>query len=231
MRKASSKRFGLYSVLSAAGGMTFGVTAAEADIIFTDFQGSATQGNPLELDIDNDGVVDFVFNLIVNGPNGYGTNDNWAALSPAAGNGFIAINPSPFGGGVEYGPANLNAGDALIGETFFTGGAGPLQMAYTAYDVGNNFGAFASPDNNSGFVGINFTSGGGDSVFGWIRVTVTGDVTNANFNNASIDIDGYAYALTGTNIVVGQIPEPSSLALLALGATGLAFRRKRDRAA
>lgn len=229
MKAKLSKKLGFYSLLSAAGGLTFGTSAAEADIIFTDFQGSATQGSPLQLDIDNDGVIDFIFRLTVQ-PNGYGTNDNWAALAPAVGGaGFIAIDPSPFGG-VAFGPANLAFGDALIGETFFGGGEGPLQLAYTAFGVNNVYGAFAPP-NNSGFVGINFTSGGGDSVFGWIQVSISGDVRNANFANASINVNGYAYALSGTSIVAGQIPEPSSIALLALGAAGLSCRRSRKQVA
>ncbi len=238
MNKTLTKKFGIYSAIGVAGGMTFGSTSAEADIIFTDFTGSATQGNPLNIDLDGDAITDFVFDLSLNGPNGYGSNSNWAAMLPGqAGNGFAATAPAPFGAGPAYGPNNLAYGASISGQSFFTGAAGgPLQLAYTNYMTTIPYGAFGGanfPGNGaSGYVGVQFLSGGGDTVFGWIGVSVTGDVTNANFPQASIDINGFAYATSGWTISAGQttgvVPEPSSVGLLALGAAGLTSRRRRN---
>lgn len=65
-------------------------------------------------------------------------------------------------------------------------------------------------------------------------MTVTGDVTDANFGQASIDVNGFAYATSGWTITAGQttsvIPEPSSVGLLALGAAGLTVRRRKNAA-
>ena len=240
MKKTLAKKFGIYSAIGVAGGLTFGTTAAEADIIFTDFTGSATQGNPLNIDLDGDTVTDFVFDLFVTPPNQYGSLSNWARMTPGvAGNGFAATVPAPFGGGAAYGPNNLAYGASISGQSFYAGAdGGPLQLAYTFYNPGNFYGAFGGlnfPGNGaSGYIGVQFQSGGGDLVFGWIGVTVTGDVTDANFGQASIDVNGFAYATSGWTITAGQttsvIPEPSSVGLLALGAAGLTVRRRKNAA-
>jgi hypothetical protein len=231
MKKSLRRKFGIYSALGVAGGMTFGTTAAEADIIFTDFTGSATSGNPLSIDMDGDAVTDFVFDLAVAGPNVYSSFSNWARMRGLNGNAFANTAPGPYAGGQAYGPNNLAFGATISGQSFYGGAnGGPLQLAYTSYATQNIYGAFGGlnfPTPATGFVGVQFESGGGDQVFGWIRVTVEGDVTNAGFADAAITVNGFAYATQGTEILAGQVPEPSSVGLLALGAAGLAFRRKK----
>ncbi len=71
------------------------------------------------------------------------------------------------------------------------------------------------------FVGVKFDLSGA-SFFGWIGLEVeqhrlTGRVT------------GWAYEDTGDPIRAGQVPEPSPLALLAMGAAGIAALRRRTR--
>lgn len=221
------KKFSIYSAMGLASGLTFGSTAADADIIFTDFQGSASAGNALDIDLDQDGAVDFIFDLQVLTGNAYGSNTNIAALAGQGSNQFAAIDPSPFGG-LPYGPNNLAYGASIAGQDFAPG-TGPLQLAYTAYNPDILYGGFAAV--NTGYVGVQFATGGGETVFGWINVSLNGDVLEDNFANLTIDIDGFAFAAPGTDIVAGQttaIPEPSSIGLLALGAAGLATRRRRN---
>ena len=63
------------------------------------------------------------------------------------------------------------------------------------------------------FVGFRFNVGA-DTFYGWVQLSV---------GPGSIDFISAAYnASPGTSIAAGAIPEPSSLALLALGATGIA---------
>ncbi len=236
MKKSLSKKLGIYSALGVAGGMTFGTTASEADIIFTDFTGSATSSEPLNIDMDGDSVTDFVFDFAVAGPNVYNSFSNWARMRGLNGNAFVNTDPAPYAGGQPYGPNNLAFGATISGQSFYGGpNGGPMQLAYTATLVSTVWGPFGGlnfPDNPAnGFVGVQFETGGGDQVFGWIRVRVEGDVTNANFEDALITVNGFAYATPGTEILAGQVPEPSSVGLLALGAAGLAFRRRKKDAA
>ncbi len=217
--------------------MTFGATAAEANIIFTDFHGVASQGNPLDIDVDQDGATDFTFRLTVHGPNTSGSNSNWAALGAGA-NAFVSTSPAPFGG-FSFGPANLSSknNDPISG-MYFHAGEGPMQLAYTNYAPKTFWGPFGGYNFQgnlpSGYVGLRFASGGGDTVFGWTKVSIVGDVTNDNFPNAEIHVDGFAYATDNTPITAGEVPEPASgtlsaLGLLAVGAAGVAERRRRKK--
>lgn len=80
----------------------------------------------------------------------------------------------------------------------------------------------------TGFFGFSFTSGS-DTFYGWGEMML---------NNVSGTNNGYGFQITrayydnaaGTPISVGAVPEPSSIALLAIGAGGLAAWRRRKAA-
>lgn len=229
MKKSLTQKFGIYSAMGVAGGMTFATTSAEADIIFTPFSGSASFNDPLDIDIDGDGTTDFVFDINDGIANNYGTNSNWALIDAGAGgNQFAAIDPSPLAGGPSYGPNNLANGAIISSGLSFAGGSGPLQLAYMSYASTNNFGAF-NTTTPTGYIGVQFQSGGGNDVFGWIGVEVSGDVTNDGIDTAEILVNGFAYESNGGPLPAGLsvVPEPSSLGLLALGAAGMATRRRK----
>ena len=62
--------------------------------------------------------------------------------------------------------------------------------------------------------------------FGWARITMDGTIAN------TFTLVDYAWGDPGQQIATGQIPEPGSLALLAIGAAGLlAWRRQRGKTA
>ena len=76
---------------------------------------------------------------------------------------------------------------------------------------------------STGFIGFRFNGGSGLQ-FGWARITMTGAPGNA------FTLVDYAWGDAGDQISTGQIPEPGSLALLAVGAVGLLAWRKQRRA-
>ena len=69
----------------------------------------------------------------------------------------------------------------------------------------------------SGYIGFKDTAAN----YGWL---------NVSWDGSSFSILSGAYENTGADILAGAIPEPSSLGLLALGATGLLARRRRTAA-
>jgi hypothetical protein len=77
---------------------------------------------------------------------------------------------------------------------------------------------------------------GTDLYYGWVGLSAcTPDATNTcDPGNSTIVIQDWAYDNTGAAVTAGQgeLPEPSTLALFALGAVGLAaLRARRKRAA
>jgi hypothetical protein len=75
-----------------------------------------------------------------------------------------------------------------------------------------------------GYIGFSFESAEGGTHYGWVQVDMTGAPHNA------YTLLDYAYEdLPDTAIPVGTVPEPGSLGLLATGAIGLLFWRRKRR--
>lgn len=225
-----AKKLAAYSL--GIGGSTFIATCADADIIFTNFSGSATEGNNLDLDIDGDGNADFTISVNQIGPNGYATNTNFVGIYGATAGAGAAVGSDilPFAG-LILGANNLGFGATISGQTNFYNGNGGFQAAYTAYNTGNSYGQFgtATP---GGYVGIQFSDSTNTQRFGWIRIDITGSATGGagGLGDVTVNVNGFAYAVD-MSITAGQtaIPEPAAataLGLLALGAVGVRRRRK-----
>ena len=143
----------------------------------------------------------------------------------ATGAGYVTgpgVFPSALAAGATIGPAQTygsafsdNVSNQLIDEDYDNNGT---FESYTG-----NF----TPDNvvgNIEYIGVKFRFNDdafGPLHYGWIGVDFTNqaDLTGV--------VTGYAYeSVPDTAIVAGAVPEPSGLALLALGAAGLLVRRK-----
>ncbi len=209
------------------GTVTFGATAANADICFTDLTGNElvfTSTSPVAIDMDNDGNDDFELGLATVGPNAFGTS-SWLLNLRAAGGAPAAnrVAANTLFGGLS----NLADGSSISGRNF-SRATGYFQGAYTSFNPSSVFGAFTA--GTTGFAGIQFEDGTGTTRFGWIEFTVDGSVANGDFADVQVTVSRFAFA-KDEPIVAGQttsaIPEPSALGLLALGGIGIMARRRR----
>ena len=121
----------------------------------------------------------------------------------------------------------LNANTAVVlagGSAADLPFATPISAA-SLFSANGFFGEVAIPPGSTGFLGFRFTenSSGNSSqtYYAWARLQPA-----LSGNGQLID---WAYDDSGAPLAAGTIPEPDALGLLALGATGLAIRRRRLR--
>lgn len=111
-----------------------------------------------------------------------------------------------------------------------------LKNAGTEFYAGNEKVAGGWPAGSIGFAGFSFKTVPGDRFsdtdYGWVRLEY---LTGQNGAADEVEAIDWAYAANGGTITAGEgaSPEPSTgaLALLAAGAAGVAFLRRRKRAA
>lgn len=124
-------------------------------------------------------------------------------------------------------PSKLSSGANIAAGNFIrnrTDGSGGYYFATLAFTSGFTYSQWLDP--GTGFVGFRFDDGGGFQ-YGWIRLEM---IAGAPLNDFRL-VD-YAYGDVGDQVVAGQVPEPGSLGLLALGGLGLlAWRKQRRKAA
>ena len=86
---------------------------------------------------------------------------------------------------------------------------------------GNNYYLPTYNSSSSAYWGLAYAIGGGNFNYGWVQLSYDASTTTATFLGAAIN------TTPNQSILVGQVPEPSALSLLAAGLGGLAMLRRR----
>ena len=140
------------------------------------------------------------------------------------------IDPSTLIPGWDLNPYFSGQSIYVAGNTRFVGAGSASNLALgTMIDSSQTFEpevakSVSIPVGSTGYIGFRFdpeTVGGAQTWYGWAQMSIGNNV----------DTDGsvisWAYDDSGAGIAAGAIPEPSSLAALAMGAVGLLTIRQR----
>ena len=204
VKKAFAGRLATYAAAAGAGAFGFS-EAGEGAIVYTDIPDvTVAQGSgPIYINLDNVGYNEFAiaamtFDTSIRvNPYNIGAQSSKVLTAGA----YYVFSFAP---GAIIGPAAAEAGGAHFA----------LRKVGAGYYYN-----FVGVDK---YVGLKWDIGGGDFRYGWARV----DVTTTGGGTATLF--SYAYESTpNTAIAAGEVPEPGTLALLAIGGGALALTRRR----
>ena len=182
MEKNNTIESKIKSYSALAGGLTAIAGAANAQLGHTDINPDTLitgNGAVYNLDVDNNGVIDFTFYTIASsityssGSSSTFIDFSGAYMSPAA-SGNSMMNFS-------YGPMNVPAGSAIGSSGSFTSSGGWVGLvADISYVSSSSTSSYSVSVGNfldtDGFVGLKFQNSG-NTHYGWARIEVANDGT------------------------------------------------------
>jgi hypothetical protein len=195
MNKTKNFQTKLKSYSAIAGTLVAAANTAGAQIIYTDVSPDevVNTGGAYNLDLNNDGTVDYQFQVThgTNSAYGFPIQYDLAAIVPVpgSGNAIDTLN----------GPIAHNLNDPLNSTNAWVDDAGAsyqllgLNLPSLAYQTGNFIGT------TDKYIGFKFKISGADH-YGWVRIDLNSTAT-------SLTIKDYAYdATANTQILAGAMP-------------------------
>lgn len=179
-------------------------------------------------DVNSDGMMDFTFNNRYpdTTPGSYGViwQQNMNPFAGTGGTNNLVSYSGPFvryafalASGVSVGPANPNFSTGItqvvLGSRYSYGAQGVFY--YGGFAAGGPNGSVTP--GTFAFVGFRFTAADGVH-FGYVRLAVNAGIID--FDNVGAMRAAYE-STPNTAITTGAVPEPGTMALLALGAAGV----------
>ncbi len=184
---------------------SFSATSQAANIISLTDSFNYPQGWPNGLEqLYFDGSAFSVAPYSANNSTAHGWNIYNDTSMMGGGSGLLLWNSSNTFQWVTPGPL---AKDTLLGSGASLGG--------------NNYYFPMYSSSSSAYWGLAYAIGGGNFNYGWVQLSYDASTTTATFVGAAINTNA------NQSILVGQVPEPSALSLLAVALGGLATLRRR----
>ncbi len=237
LSKSVHQQLNKYAIAASAAGV--GMLAlngpAEAKIVYTPVHVVLTRGS-LALDLNNDGMVDFIL-LDKYKRNGQTTNNFWLYVNPEHnGNAAVGIPGTYF-----KSASALNRGSQIGSKNRFDGNLMAFACSFadsTDCRVGKWF------DLSDRYLGLKFTING-KTHYAWARLNVS-FAANWGHGTLKTTLTGYAYETIPNKPIVagmtnapddsstqessaipGPIPEAGVLGALAMGAPGMSIWRRK----
>jgi hypothetical protein len=214
----------LLSYAIAGGAALLSPAAGHAGIIYS---GTVNQSTSpiLNLDLNADTLVDYIFTGTLGSP-------TTVTNSVDGGSNGVAIGTTGVAAGVDVAGLSFQTSAVLNTGTVSPGYCDPKIKTCFKATVTNNG---PLPVSTPVYLGLSFDISG-QTHYGWAQISTTMLGTTSNTADSLVTVIDYAYETTpGASLLTGQTvgaptPEPSSLALFALGAAGIAALRRRRKA-